>query len=402
MTLGGRPVAFLDAPGGTQTPAPVLDAMRDCLVGANFPASRRAEEIVREARLLVRLLVGGTDEHVVAFGANMTTLSFALARAVGRVLGPGDEVVVTDLDHGANREPWLNLAERGVTVRSAPLVAGELRLDMDALASLIGPRTRLVAVGYASNAVATITDVRRVAGWARRAGAMVVVDAMHYVPYGVIDVAGLDCDFLFFGAYKLFGPHLGALIGKRAAFAELKPDRVPCQLAFPPYMIETGTMNYEGIAGTGAAVRFVALLGGARDPFGGIPTREEIVAGMNAIIKVDKRLGARLGAGLKGIPGVTVYGPPDGHPRTPACSFAVAGALPRDVTAALADRGVIAWSGFFCTRHLMEALGLDAVGGLVRAGAAPYNTAAEVDRFLATLAEVVEAAAQKATRRPQG
>jgi len=424
LDVDGHPAAFFDGPGGTQVPLEVLRAVEGYLTSANanahgeFITSQRSDALVDDAREVVRRLLGGTDDHVVAFGANMTTLNFALARAVGQRLGPGDEVVVTDLDHEANRGPWLALAGRGVAVRSVPVVADECRLDMEALAAAIGPRTRLVAVGYASNAVGTVNDVKRITALAHGAGALVVVDAVHYVPHGAVDMVDLDCDFLLFSAYKLFGPHVGVLCGKREAFRGLRPDRVRCQKEAPPFNIETGTLNFEGIAGTAAGVRFVARLGGeagAAAPTssdeggvgsgtgapgvdahasgtsglpGRVPTRGELLAGMAAIAAAEGELGARLEAGLAAIPGVRLYGPPAGHPRTPTYSFTVRGASPRDVARALGAQGLFVWDGHFYAQTLVEALGLAAGGGLVRAGLAPYNTAAEVDRLVAAVAEV--------------
>ncbi|MCL6450509.1 MAG: cysteine desulfurase-like protein [Acetobacteraceae bacterium] len=385
LRVNGRPAAFFDGPGGTQVPQEVLDAVAGYLIEANanahgeFLTSRRSDAIIEDARRAVLRLLGGTGDHAVAFGANMTTLNFSLSRAVARGLRPGDEAVITDLDHEANRAPWLALAEQGVKVRSVPLVPAECRLDMDALAAAIGPRTRVVAVGYASNAVGTINDVRRVVGWARAVGALTVIDAVHYVPHGPVDLADLGCDFLLFSAYKLFGPHVGVLCGRREAFSRLRTDRVRCQLDTPPHLIETGTLNHEGIAGTAAAVRFVARLGGFPGPD---PTREEILSGMEAIAAAEAELGARLEAGLTAIPGVTLYGPPAGCPRTPTYSFTVRGVPPREVARELGEQGIFVWAGHFYAQTLVEALGLGESGGLVRAGLAPYNTAEEVDRLL--------------------
>ncbi len=311
----------------------------------------------------------------------MTTLAFALSRALARETTPGDEVVVTELDHDANIWPWLTLQEHGAVVRQVPVMP-DATLDLGTFRELIGERTRLVAVGLASNAVGTVTDVAAVRGWARAAGARLVVDAVHAVPHLVTDVAALDPDFLFCSAYKFFGPHVGVLYARPGALARLRTDKVRSQRDSAPERIETGTLNHAALAGVPPAVEFIASLG----PGGG-SLRERVVAGMSAIYDGEHLLVRRLAEGLAALDGVRLYGPPvDGRLRAPTIAFTVAGVHPDDVARRLGRQQVAVWSGNFYASTLVERLGLAASGGLVRAGIAPYTTEEEVDRLVAAVA----------------
>ncbi|PZN01798.1 MAG: cysteine desulfurase-like protein [Bacillota bacterium] len=397
-TVGGQPAAFLDGPGGTQVPQAVIEAMATYLVERNanthgaFPTSRATDETIAAARAAMADFLGATPAEV-AFGPNMTTLNFNLARAIGRTLRPGDEIVVTELDHDANVSPWLVLQEQGAVIRWLPVDPATCTLDLDRLGDLLGRRTRVVAIGWASNAVGTVNDVARAVRMAHEAGALAVVDAVHYAPHGPIDVRAIGCDFLLCSAYKFFGPHVGVLYGRRAAFEALETYRVRPQSAAAPEKIETGTLNHEGLAGLTAAVDFLARLGqryldAFRDAVGGATGRRAaILAAMHAIEAYEAPLAERLRRGLATLPGVKVYGPPEGHPRTPTVSFTVAGRHPAEVARFLAERGLFVWDGDFYAVTLIERLGLKASGGLVRVGLAPYNTAAEIERLL----EAVEA-----------
>ncbi len=420
QTVNGHPVVFLDGPGGTQVPSSVAQAVSEYLLSHNanthgaFRTSHESDAIIERARAAMAALFGCTPSEV-AFGQNMSTLNFALSRALGRTIKPGDEVVVTDLDHEANRSPWEALAEKGAVVKSVKVNTADCTLDMEDFAAKITPRTRLVAVGWASNAVGTINDVAAVAKMAHAVGAAVMVDAVHYAPHEAMDVKAVDCDFLICSAYKFFGPHIGVLYGKREAFDRLGTYKVRPQEDHSPFKIETGTLNHEGIAGAGAAVDFIAWLGrrsGGGEGAGSlasepaespatspttavatvpttsaaVPSRRDVLAGMEAIEGYEKPLARRLQEGFSAIPGVRVYGlPPAGH-RTPTVSITVSGKSPEEVAAYLASKGVFVWNGDFYASTLVERLGLAASGGLVRFGLAPYNTAGEIEYTLEQVA----------------
>lgn len=397
----GRPAVFADGPGGTQVPRQVIDAISDYLIHANanthgaFVTSARTDATIGEARAAMADLLGCAPDEVV-FGANMTTLTFALSRALGRELGPGDEIVVTRLDHDANVAPWTALAERGVTIRTVDIDVEDCTLDMAELARLIGPRTRLVAVGYASNAVGTVNDVAEVVRLAHAAGALTFIDAVHYAPHGPLDVYALDTDFLACSPYKFFAPHAGVLYGKRAHLERLQPYKVRPASNQAPDRWETGTKNHAVLAGVTAAVQYLAALGdrlldasGARPA----PTRREaLLAAMHGIRAYERSLSEQLVAGLLEIPGLTFYGigdPARFDQRTPTVSLRVAGFTPRQLAQGLAERGVFAWDGNYYALSLTERLGLEQDGGMLRLGLVHYNTPAEVAYILEALREVV-------------
>ncbi|MCR4403387.1 MAG: cysteine desulfurase-like protein [Firmicutes bacterium] len=414
LHVNGQTAAYFDGPGGTQVPIRVIEAVERYYKEANanshgeFATSRRTDEIIAAARQAMANMLGAASADEIAFGANMTTLNFALSRALGRTLTSGDEIVITDLDHEANRSPWQALAERGVVVRSVRVKVPECTLDYDDLERTITTRTKIVALGYASNAVGTINDVKRASSLAHAVGAVCVVDAVHYAPHGAIDVQDIGCDFLLCSAYKFFGPHIGVLYGRREAFERLAAYKVRPQNSAPPYKIETGTLNFEGIAGAIQAVEFIASLGTAPGTavqssgnggaattlgkrhdlaFGGSTHRSRILDGMRAIDLHERQLFSRLMEGLAAIPGLTVYGLPACAERTPTVSFTVEGERPVDVARFLGDRGIFVWHGDFYATTLIERLGLAERGGVVRVGLAPYNTDEEVDRLLSTLEE---------------
>ena len=381
--VAGRPIAFFDGPGGSQVPAPVADAVRDYLLHHNanthgaFPTSAETDAAIAGARERLAALLNGAPEEIV-FGANMTTLTFHLARSLGQEWGPGDEVVVTRLDHQANVAPWRRMAEdRGMTVREVPFHADGCALDYGALEELLSERTRLVAIGAASNAVGTVNDVRRVAEAARSVGALVFVDAVHYAPHRLPDAAGWGADFVACSPYKFFGPHLGVLWGKREHLERLRPYKVPPAGDASPERWETGTLNHEGIAGAGAAVEWIASLG----PGGGT-LRARLASAYDAIAAHETALYRRLHAGLEEIGGVRVHGPPADGARTPTAGFTVAGRTPEEVARRLGEEGVFVWNGDFYATTVCEALGVAAGGGLVRAGVAPYTTEEDVERLL--------------------
>ncbi|HEX3234558.1 MAG TPA: cysteine desulfurase-like protein [Gemmatimonadales bacterium] len=385
---GGHPVAYFDGPGGTQVPSAVADAMADYLLHHNanthwhYPTSQETDAMITSARAALADLLGA-DPTEVAFGANMTTLTFHLARALGRGWGPTDEVVVTELDHHANVAPWRALErERGVTIRSVPMVPGTGQLDWTAFERALGPRTRLVAVGAASNALGTITDVARAAELARAAGAMSFVDAVHYAPHQLVDVRVLQCDFLACSAYKFYGPHLGILYGRKHRLERLQVPKLDPAPETAPERMETGTQNHEGIAGAAAAVEFLGSLaeGGTR--------RERLVGSFGELHARGQALLQRLWHGLAAVPGVMLYGPPPGQPRTPTVAFTVAGRSSEEVAVALAGDGVFVSTGDFYATTVVARLGLTAQG-LVRAGCACYTTEEEVDRLVAGVERLV-------------
>lgn len=386
---GEHSVVYLDGPGGTQVPGSVIDAIAHYLTTSNanahgaFATSRRTDAIVIEARQSIADFLG-CDPKEVVFGANMTTLTFTLSRAIGRVLKPGDEIVVTSLDHDANVAPWMALAEQGVVVRMVDVQTKDCTLDMDHLATLLNTKTKLVAVCYASNAVGTINDISQIVRLAHAVGAWVFVDAVHYAPHGLIDVRSLDCDFLVCSAYKFFGPHLGILYGKRELLAQLSPYKVQAALNEDPGRWETGTLNFEALAGTIATIQYLAKLGRHLQPNAN-SQRMALITAMNAIQQYEQQLASHLIVNLLAMPGVQIYGitkPEQLQQRTPTVALRVSGQTVEKTAIALGDRGIYTWHGNFYAIHLTERLGVEATGGLLRIGLVHYNTLEEVNHFL--------------------
>ena len=393
--VNGHPAVFLDGPGGTQVPQRVIDAMRDYLVHCNanhggaFATSRRSDAIVSAAHQAMGNLLGCDAEEIV-FGPNMTTLTFAISRALGREMQPGDEIVITLLDHDANFSPWKALEERGCVIRVIDLNTADCTLNMGELAAALNPRTRIVAFGYASNAVGTINPVREMVGLVHAAGALAFVDAVHYAPHGALDFRHLDCDFLVCSPYKFFGPHSGALYGKREHLARLRPYKVrPCTEALP-FRWETGTQNHEAMAGVAAAVDYLADLGRQCDRAATAP-RHALLAAYQAIRAYETELVSRLIPGLLAIPGLTFYGIADlarSSERVPTVAVRLTGHSPRELAELLGTYGIYAWDGNYYALNLSERLGVEKSGGMLRLGLAHYNTAEEVDRTLACLQKI--------------
>ncbi|HWO23654.1 MAG TPA: cysteine desulfurase-like protein [Kofleriaceae bacterium] len=383
----GTPVAYFDGPGGTQVPRAVADAVTDYLLHHNanthwaYPTSIETDAALAAARAALADFLGGRPDEIV-FGANMTTLTFHAGRALGRRWSPGDEIVVTELDHHANVDPWRRLArEHNLEIRAVRFHAETGQLDMQALAAAIGPRTKLLAIGAASNALGTINDVRRAADLAHAAGALVFVDAVHYAPHELVDVAALGADLLACSAYKFYGPHVGVLWGRQALLEELDVPKLAPAPAHAPDRLETGTQNHEGIVGAGAAVDFLASLGAASAGADQTPRRDRLAAAFAMLHARGRELITRLWSGLREVPGVTVYGPPPDAPRTPTIAFSLRGTSPEEVSRALAERAVFASSGDFYATTAVARLG-HAADGVVRAGCACYTTADEVDRLI--------------------
>jgi len=390
--VNGYPATFFDGPGGTQVPQRVIDAMRDYLIHSNanthgaFATSQRTDGTIAEAHAAMADLLGCDSDEVV-FGPNMTTLTFALSRAIGREVRPGDEVVVTRLDHDANVAPWRALEERGCVIRVVDIHADDCTLDMEDLARQINERTRLVAVGYASNAVGTINAVAEIVRLAHAVGAMAFIDAVHYAPHGPIDVRRLDCDFLACSPYKFFGPHLGALYAKREPLERFRPYKVRPAPEEIPGRWETGTQNHEGLAGVTAAIDYLADLGRRSRP-GTMGRRAALLAAYEAIRPYERSLVEPLVAGLLEIPGLTFYGIRDPARfawRVPTVAIRLAGHSPRELATLLAKRGIFTWDGNYYALSLTERLGVESSGGMLRIGLVHYNTAAEVDRLLAVI-----------------
>jgi cysteine desulfurase family protein (TIGR01976 family) len=404
-TVNGQPVAYLDGPGGTQTPQRVLEAVRRYLTDHNsnthgfFATTEETDQVIRDARAAMADMFG-CDPDEVSFGANMTTLCFLLAQSLGSSLGPGDQVLITEIDHEGNRGPWLRLAERGVLVREVPVHTSTCTLDLEALERMAREgRTRVIAVNYACNAVGTVSDVKRVADVARRVGALSVVDAVHYALHGPIDVRRIGCDVLLCSAYKFFGPHIGVMYVRRDVAEHIDALRLRTQEPVPPDKFETGTLNHEGIAGTAAAVDFIAEMGRrhldmveADLPDGYEGRRREIVAGMLANEAYEQPLARFLGGELADTRGVTLYGPPSGHPRTSTVSFTVDGHDAVAVARALGERGLFVWDGHFYAVRLVERLGLIERGGLVRVGLCPYTTRDELERLIGAVRQLAATA----------
>ncbi len=389
-TEGGHAVAYFDGPGGTQVPVEVVDAMRDYLLHHNanthwvYPTSRETDTLLESARAAGADLFNA-DPDEVSFGNNMTTLTFHIARALGRTWGRGDEVVITELDHQANVAPWQALErERGITLRTARMLPESGTLDVDHLMSLITPATKLVAFGAASNALGTITDIAPIAAQARSVGALSFVDAVHYAAHGLMDVRAWGCDFCAVSPYKFYGPHAGMMFTRRDVLASLDVPRLDPAPNEGAERLETGTQNHEGMVGTRAAIDFIASFGS------GTTRRAKLVESLAALHRGGDALVAQLWRGLEAINGVTMHGPrPGNHPRTPTLAFSVAAMTADEVAAALVPSGLYLSSGDFYATSVIERLGR-ADEGVVRAGCACYTTKDEVDRLVAAVARLRE------------
>jgi cysteine desulfurase family protein (TIGR01976 family) len=407
LRVGNAEVVYFDNPAGTQVPLRVEQAILSYFREANanthglFLTSQRTDALVERARRLAAAFIGAASPDEIVFGANMTTLTLALCDAIGRSLRAGDEVIVSDLDHDANISPWLELAERGVLIRRIPIDVERGTLDLAAFERLLGKRTRLVAVGYASNALGTVNDVRRISELAHAAGASVWVDAVHYAPHRAIDVGALGIDYLVCSAYKFFGPHLGILWGKRELLEALSSRRIRPAPSQVPDKFESGTKNHEGLAALIAALEYLAALAapGHVVPFGPErpalgAAREALHAAMTKIAAHEGELCRALAEGLSGVRGLRLYGisdPSELAARVPTFAFTIAGVDNREVSRRLAERGIFTWAGHHYALTLMERLGLGEAG-VVRVGAVHYNTREEVERLLAELTEIAHSA----------
>jgi cysteine desulfurase family protein (TIGR01976 family) len=396
QTVDGQPATFLDGPGGTQVPQLVIEAISDYLKRDNantcgaYATSRHTDAMIAGARLAMADFLGCDPDEIV-FGPNMTSLTFAVSRSIGRELGPGDEIVLTHLDHDANISPWRALEERGVTIRMAEIHEDDCTLDMDDSARKITDRTKLVAVGYASNAVGTINDVAKIIRLAHERGAMAYIDAVHYAPHGPIDVRALDCDFLVCSTYKFFGPHMGVLYGKREHLSRLEPYKVRANTNAIPNRWEWGTLNHECIAGITACVEYLSDLGRHSNPSAST-RRAALLAAYEAIQTHERGLMESLIRGLLAIPGLKLYGisdPKRFDQRCPTIAVRIEGHSPLELATQLGERGFLTWDGNYYALNLAERLDVEKDGGFLRIGLAHYNTAEEVERLLAALREIV-------------
>jgi cysteine desulfurase family protein (TIGR01976 family) len=395
QTINGQPAIFLDGPGGTQVPQRVIDAISDYLKRNNantcgaYATSRKTDAVIAGARLAMGDFLNCDSDEIV-FGPNMTTLTFAMSRAIGRELGPGDEILLTNLDHSANVSPWQALEEKGATIRFAEINEADCTLDMKDLASKITSRTKLVAVGYASNAVGTINDVKEIVRLAHAVGAMAYIDAVHYAPHGPIDVRALDCDFLVCSTYKFFGPHMGVLYGKREHLTRFQPYKVRANTNTSPNRWEWGTLNHECIAGIIACVDYIADLGRHVDP-ATTTRRTAVLAAFAAIQEHERGLMEILIRGLLSIPGLKLYGisdPARFDHRCPTIAVRIVGQTPIELATKLGDCGIFTWDGNYYALNLTERLDVEKDGGFLRIGLAHYNIEEEVVRLLSALQEI--------------
>ncbi|HRN67760.1 MAG TPA: cysteine desulfurase-like protein [Promineifilum sp.] len=396
-TINGQPAVFLDGPGGTQAPERVIEAMTGYLRsgssnhGGPFQTSRETDAATDSAREAMRDMLNANRAEEIVFGQNMTSLTFSISRAIAQEWQPGDEIVLTRIDHDGNVSPWLRAAEdRGVTVRRLDFRPENCTLAIDTLPGLLNDKTRLVAVNYASNAVGTINDVAKVVEMAHAVGALVYVDAVHYAPHDVVDVQALDCDFLACSVYKFFGPHTGVLYGKYEHLDRLNAYRVRPAGDIPPGKWETGTQSFESLSGVTAAIDYLASLGGQDGT-----RRERIARGMKAIKQYEATLSERFLQAATRVPGIRVYGitdPEELERRTPTFAISLAGFSPEYVATYLGDRGFFVWHGHYYAVEVMARLGLLESGGLVRIGFTHYNTYEELDRLIEALIELAATA----------
>ncbi len=396
----GRPVIYFDGPAGTQVPQVVVDAIADSLFNKNankggvFHTSIESDAGLRHATQAVADFVGSDNPAEVVFGQNMTSLTYQLSRSLARTWNPGDEIVLTRLDHDANITPWQQAAEEvGAIVRFVPFTTDDFTLDMEAMDSLINERTRLVAVGGASNATGGINPVQRIAAMAKQVGALTFVDAVHFGPHDLIDVQAWGCDFLSCSAYKFFGPHLGILWGKQELLESLPAYQVRPASQTSPGRWMTGTQSHESIMGTMACIDYLAEIGAKSQPQSD-SRRKQIRASFSAIREYETGLSQRLLEGLRSIEGVRVYGITDADrllERVATFSFTHDRVPTRDIARELADVHIQVWNGNYYALQFTETLGLEPAG-MVRIGLVHYNTAEEVDQLLNRLSEIVNRA----------
>lgn len=383
--VNGRPLIFIDGPAGTQVPQSVIDSISGYYSTSNanthgaFPTTQETDNVIDSMRLSMAALLGAEGPETISIGQNMTTLNFSLARAMSRVLHPGEEVLITQLDHEANRGPWLTLRDFGVQVREVRLQQ-DGKLDYADFEEKINERTRLVCMGMSANSIGTVNDFRKVRELTYRHNAWLLLDAVHYAPHFSIDVQSIGCDFLLCSAYKFYGPHVGLLYSRPGLLDRLPTDRLRTAGQTAPACIETGTLNHAAIAGVDAAVKFLATLGT------GGTLREKLISAFGKISAHEFALASHLYEGLKKIDGVKPIGQDfSSGSRAPTVSFTMKGKTPEQVCQRLAARNICAWDGHFYAIRAIEILGLLEAGGVTRLGISLYNTREEIDTVLAEI-----------------
>ncbi len=392
-TVDGQSLVFLDGPGGVQVPEYVIEAISNYYRTSNanthgyFITTRETDQVLDQARQDMADFLGATSSDTISFGQNMTTLNFSLSKALARHLPAGCEILVTQLDHEANRGPWLRMRDEGFLVREVKLL-DDGTLDYDDFQEKIGPQTGLVAVGYASNALGTINDIGLVRQWCRESGALMVVDAVHYAPHFSIDVQSLDCDFLLCSAYKFYGPHVGILYSRPGLLDQLDPDRLITQEQQAPYFIETGTLNHAALAGVSAAVDYMAQ-------FGSGPTKKtKLRHALGMLQEYEFMRVKQLQEGLDTVEGLNIIGPPlDPEWHTPTLAFTLEGYTPSQVCAYLGEHQICAWDGHFYALRAIEVMGLLDRGRVTRMGISMYTSDADIERTV----EAVEALVKQAS-----
>jgi cysteine desulfurase family protein (TIGR01976 family) len=383
-------LAYLDGPAGTQVPKHVIDAVVHYYTTCNsnthgcFVTTRETDRLLEETRQVIATFLGTKSSRTISLGANMTTLTYSLSKAIARWLKPRDEILITQLDHEANRGPWLALGEHGIVVREV-LMKSDGTLDYDDMRAKATSRTRLIALGGASNALGTVNNLVLAREIASSVGAWLLVDAVHYAPHFRIDVEALDADFLLCSAYKFYGPHVGILYAREGLLDELEPDRLRTQDQIAPYKIETGTLNHAAIAGVKAAIEYIASFGTGAD------LRSQVVSGLQLIAEYEHHLATALYRGLSAIPEVTIYGPNlDSPQRAPTISFTLAGKTAQEVCTRLGECGICAWDGHFYAIRPIEVLGLLERGGVTRVGISLYNIEEEISRLLREIKQMAK------------
>lgn len=377
--INGFPIAYFDGPGGTQVPLSVVEAMNDYMFNHNanthwaYTTSRETDEIIEDSRRAMADFLNAEPDEIV-YGQNMTTLTFHLARSLGREMKPGDEIIVTELDHHANVDTWASLEkERSVVIRKIPMNIESGQLELDVLSDLLNDKTSLLAIGAASNALGTINDIEKAVGIAKAAGALTFVDAVHYAAHNLIDVKKIDCDFLACSSYKFYGPHMGILYGRKGLLEQIDFPKLKPAPNYSPERVETGTQNHEGIAGAAAAVDFIASLANSGS------RRERLATVFAELHDRQHELITLFWNALTQMNGVTVYGPPPHMKRTSTVSFTIEGMTSEAVTSQLAEKGLFTSNGDFYAATIVEQFGVE---GLVRVGFACYTTEEEVERLI--------------------
>ena len=381
--MKGNPVIFLDGPAGTQVPIQVIEAISNYYKSSNsnthgfFRNTRETDKIIQEAREWSAKFLGAEGPETISFGQNMTTLAYLLSAGFGRILNPGDEIMITQLDHEANRGPWLVLKEKGIVIIEVNITSGGT-LDMDDFQNKLSKRTKLVAVGCASNALGTVNDLSTIRKISRAAGAKLLLDAVHFAPHFPINVQEFDCEFLLASSYKFYGPHVGILYSKPGELDRLPVDSLRTQDQIPPFKIETGTLNHAAIAGVTACIKFIMEMAGEDTP----------QKAMDLLATYERKLLEKLYTGLATIPSVKIQGPGLDYPRTPTVSFTHAKYRPEEVCEKLGEMGIFAWDGHFFAIRPIEALGLLERGGVTRIGISMYTTENEVSKAIEAIASI--------------